>query len=117
MADCAGTFPVWSRNGHELYWQGPPPGFNLMVATYSTNGDVFVPDKPRVWYDQRRPGQINRQDFDLAPDGKRMIAVLDPRQTETNSPDASSNAPASTHINFLLNFFDEIIRRAPVGTR
>jgi len=112
-----GTFPVWSRNGHELYWQGPPPGFNLMVATYSTNGDVFVPDKPRVWYDQRRPGQINRQDFDLAPDGKRMIAVLDPRQTETNSPDASSNAPASTHINFLLNFFDEIIRRAPVGTR
>jgi len=42
-----------------------------------------------------------------------MIVVLDPRQQETGFSDGSSSSAASTHINLLLNFFDEIKRRAP----
>ena len=75
----------------------------MMVAGYSTKGNAFVAEKPRLW--SNTPfGTTNRlRDFDAAPDGKRMIVVLDP-PLET-----------PTHVNLLLNFFDEVRRRAPAG--
>ncbi len=42
--------------------------------------------------------------YDLAPDGKRLAAML--------AEDASGDKPP-THLTFLLNFFDELRRRAP----
>ena len=44
-------------------------------------------------------------DYDLAPDGKRLAAIL---------ADSNDEKPP-THLTFLLNFFDELRRRAPVG--
>jgi hypothetical protein len=112
----SGSFPIWSRNGHELFWQGPLPNSSLMVADYTTKGDTFVPGKTRVWSNKPRLIATTRQDFDLASDGKRMIVVVDPRQQETGSSDGSS-AAAPTHVNLLLNFFEEIKRRAPDAAR
>jgi hypothetical protein len=41
--------------------------------------------------------------FDLAPDGKRAAALM-PVET-----------PARSYVTFLLNFVDELQRKAPVG--
>jgi hypothetical protein len=44
--------------------------------------------------------------YDLAPDGKRLAAFV--------ADDAKGEKPL-THLTFLLNFFDELRRKAPVG--
>jgi dipeptidyl aminopeptidase/acylaminoacyl peptidase len=113
----AGGFSVWSRNGRELFWQDPFPDTNLMVAGYSTKGETFIADKPRVWSDKQRIVVPNRRDFDLAADGMRIIAVLNPRLQQPKSANGSPVSTTPTHVNFLLNFFEEIKRRAPAGAR
>lgn len=47
--------------------------------------------------------------YDLAPDGKSF--AIFPELT------APAEEKGSVHIAFLLNFFDELRRRAPVGAR
>jgi hypothetical protein len=44
-----------------------------------------------------------RQNFDLSPDGKRVVMFP---QTESQE---------SLHFTFLLNFFDEVRRKAPAN--
>ena len=41
-----GLYPVWSRNGHELFFRNEDN--QIMVASYSVKGDSFVADKARV---------------------------------------------------------------------
>jgi hypothetical protein len=43
---------------------------------------------------------------DLAPDDKRLAAFV--------ADDASGDKPP-THLTFLINFFDQLRRRAPTG--
>jgi len=99
-----GKFPAWSRAAHELLFLG----FNdrIMVADYSVQGDSFSAGKPRIW----SPAQIRRTsvatNFDLAPDGRRVAFF--PRAAEEQSK-------GSLHATFLLNFFDELRRRMPLG--
>jgi len=78
-----------------------------MVANYSTNGDLFAPDKPVLWCDFQVPTNIQvvrsaPSTIDLAPDGKRF-AVIVPIRAESQKP--------QTHVNVLFNFFDELQRR------
>ena len=75
-----------------------------MTVGYTVSGDSFVAEKPRVWAANVR----SAGGFDLAPDGKR-VAVLVPVATQ----DASQTR--STTVVFVLNFFDELRRRAPIG--
>jgi Tol biopolymer transport system component len=99
FSNSGGTGPRWSRNGRELVYQS---GDQIMVASYTVNGDTFVADKPRVWI-----ANLGGTQWDLAPDGKR-VAVLIPAET--------AEAPKQEHeVVFLLNFFDELRRRVPVG--
>jgi serine/threonine-protein kinase len=99
-----GKFPAWSRTAHELLFLG----FNdrIMVADFTVQGDSFSARTPRVW----SPTQILRTsvaaNFDLAPDGKRVVFF--PRPAEGQSK-------GSLHATFLLNFFDELRRRAPAS--
>lgn len=44
--------------------------------------------------------------YDLAPEGKRLAACV--------AGDANEEKPP-THLTFLLNFFDELRRKAPTG--
>src|SRR5271165_2659848 len=66
ISNGGGSRPLWSRNGHELFYQTDQALDQLMVVNYSVNGDSFVTEKPRVWI-EKLPGT----DIDLAPDGKR----------------------------------------------
>ena len=77
-----------------------------MPAIFTVKGDTFVAGKPRVWIARLGPGS-GVVTWDLAPDGKR-VAVLTPVE--------SAEAPKQEHeIVMLLNFFDELRRKVPVG--
>jgi hypothetical protein len=73
-----------------------------MVAPYTAKGDSFTPGTPQVWAEARiTAGAFGRQ-YDLTPDGKRLAAIL-----------AGDDEKLPTHLTVLLNFFDELRRRAP----
>jgi Tol biopolymer transport system component/tRNA A-37 threonylcarbamoyl transferase component Bud32 len=102
ISTARGKFPAWSRTDRELLFLGGDD--RIMVADYTIQGDSFSAGKPRAW----SPTQVRRtsvnQNFDLAPDGKRVAFF--PRPAEPQSQ-------GSLHATFLLNFFDEVRRRVP----
>ena len=101
-----GRHPVWSRNGRELFYLAQD--YRIMVATYTTKGDSFSADKPRPWAEtQITEPNAFFWNLDLAPDGKRF--VVSPRA------DATAGQKGSVHVTVLLNFFDELRRKTPVG--
>jgi serine/threonine-protein kinase len=105
ISNDGGTFPVWSPNGHDLLYQA---GDRIMAVAWTAKGDRFVAEKPRVWL--AKLGGLHAgfgTAWDLAPDGKRL-AVVTPAET--------SGAPRQDHdVVLLLNFFDELRRRAPLN--
>jgi serine/threonine-protein kinase len=98
-----GSSPLWSRDGRELLFQTLDR--RVMAVGYSAKGDSFDAGKPRVWSETRLLNAGGASVYDLAPDGKRLAAIL--------ASDQAGGEP--THLTFLLNFFDELRRRAPAG--
>lgn len=106
ISNSGGTYPMWSRNGHELFFETLDS--HIMVAAYTEKGDSFVADKPRVWSEKQIGGVVhNIRGFDLAPDGKRIVALM-PVET-------AEGQKAQSHVIFLMNFSDEVRRKVPVG--
>ncbi len=105
ISNSGGNFPVWSRNGRQLFYITPQQ--QIMVVTYTAKGDSSVPDKPRLWSDKRLAETSTSQNADIAPDGKRF-AVLMPLET----PEAHQS---QNHMIFLENFADELRRKVPVA--
>jgi Tol biopolymer transport system component len=102
ISNSNGTYPMWSRNGHELFFETLDN--HIMAAAYTVKGDSFVADKPRVWSEKQIGGVPNSvKNIDLAPDGKRVVALM-PAGT-------SDDQKAQNHVIFLENFFDELRRR------
>jgi serine/threonine-protein kinase len=99
-----GKFPAWSAATHELLFLGSDD--RIASATYSIQGDVFSAGTPHVW----SPTPVLRtgvlQNFDVSPDGKR-VAILQRPVAEVSG--------GSLHAIFLLNFFDDLRRRVPLG--
>jgi hypothetical protein len=91
-----GSRPAWSSNRRDLLYRNPAG--QIMATPYTVSGDVFSPGKPQLW------SSTTVEEFDVAPDGKSVAAILDP-------PAADKPAPAEAV--FLLNFFDELRRRVP----
>jgi hypothetical protein len=50
---------------------------------------------------------LNGTNYDLAPDGKRIVVFM-----PAEAPEAQL---AQNHVIFLINFFDELRRKVPVG--
>jgi len=96
-----GFAPLWSRDGRELLFQTLDQ--RVIAVSYSAKGDSFAAGKPRVWSETRLLNTGGFPAYDLAPDGKRLAAIL--------ARDQAGGEP--THLTFLLNFFDELRRRAP----
>jgi serine/threonine-protein kinase len=108
ISNSGGGYPIWSRNGHDLFFETLDN--HIMVAAYAVKGDSFVVDKPRVWSEKQLGGggMLNAaKNVDLAPDGKRIIALM-----PVETPEAQK---AQNQVIFLENFFDEVRRRVPIG--
>ena len=109
ISNNGGSYPEWSRNGHELFFRSTDN--RIMVASYTVRGDSFAADRPRVWSEKRLAdfGPVGIRSYDLAPDGKRIIALISPGTLQAQA--------AQNHVIFLENFFDELRRRVPTGKR
>jgi Tol biopolymer transport system component len=108
ISNSSGTYPMWSRNGRELFFETLDN--HIMVAAYTVKGDSFVADKPRVWSEKQIGGAVNTlKNVDLAPDGKRIVTIM--------SAKTPQGQQAQSHVIFLENFFDEVRRRVPAGTK
>jgi serine/threonine-protein kinase len=94
-----GTRPEWSPNRHDLLYRNS--NGQIMDAPYTASGNAFFVDKPRLW------SSAIVVEYDIAPDGKSVAAVL--------SPSSSADKAAPVEAVFLLNFFDELRRRVPTG--
>ena len=94
---------MWSRSGRELLFLSIDQ--RVMEVNYTAMGDSFAAGKPRVWAETRLRRSIGPYGFDLAPDGKYLAAIV------TDDPDDDK---PPTHLVFLLNFFDELRRKAPI---
>jgi serine/threonine-protein kinase len=102
ISNAGGISPVWSRNGHELFYRTEDQ--RIMVTDYTVKGDSFAAGKPRVWFAKQLANTGLGMNFDLAPDGRRFIVAMpaegpEPRETQG-------------HLTLVVNFFDEVRRRA-----
>jgi eukaryotic-like serine/threonine-protein kinase len=105
VSTSGGKFPVWSRNKRELFFLDLDSS-KIMVTSYKETGDSFSAAKPRVWSDKRLLDLGVPYSYDIGPDGQRFAVVL--------LADGSAEQKPITNLAFLLNFFDELRRRAPV---
>jgi serine/threonine-protein kinase len=105
VSEGGAKFPVWSRKSRELFYVNSDN--RIMVARYTANEHSFVPEKPRQWSPAPlfRPTYNALWNLDIAPDGRRFVVLA--------APESGSEAPATVHATILLNFFDELRRRAP----
>jgi serine/threonine-protein kinase len=100
-----GENPMWARDGKRLFFdrQG-----RVMVADVSAAATAFFAGTPHEWAEWAIPWRDERyayRNFDLAPDGKRML-VLEP----TGGPAQAGSRTAAT---LLVHFFDELRRLTP----
>jgi serine/threonine-protein kinase len=108
ISNIGGTYPMWSRNGRELFFETFDN--HIMVAGYAVEGDSFMADKPRIWSEKQLGGVVNSsKNVDLAPDGKRMVALMLAGTAEAQK--------AQNHVIFLENFFDEVRRRTATQSK
>jgi Tol biopolymer transport system component len=100
ISNNGGEVPVWAPNERQLFYRTDDQ--RIMVVDYTTNGDVFVPEKPRVWADKRLAAMQDRN-LDIAPDGKRFVVMM--------PTDTGEEQKSQSHVTFLQNFPDDIERR------
>jgi sugar lactone lactonase YvrE len=70
-----GKFPIWSRNGRELFFLDLDSS-KIMVTSYKATSDSFAPGEPRVWSEKRLLDPGIPSSYDVAPDGKRFAVAL-----------------------------------------
>jgi Tol biopolymer transport system component len=109
ISNGGGGHPRWARNGKELFYRTLDET-HLMVAIYHVVGGSFQADKPVLW----SPGQFadlgGRPNYDLAPDGKRVVVL---RYAEGPEKTVGLN----DKFVLILNVFEELRRRVPAGKK
>jgi Tol biopolymer transport system component len=105
ISNAGGVLPSWSRNGHELFYRTEDQ--RIMVANYTVKGTSFEAEKPRAWFGKPLASVGLAANFDIAPDGKRLLVLMPPEST--------GQRENQSHVMLALNFFDEVQRRVPTG--
>ncbi|MFQ5817680.1 MAG: protein kinase [Terriglobia bacterium] len=99
ISTAGGVWPVWARNGRELFYRN---GDQMMaVAIDSRSG--FTAGKPSVLFEGEYLAASRwGRNYDVAPDGQRFVMIQEAEQ-ETGPPE----------LYVVLNWFEELRRRAP----
>jgi serine/threonine-protein kinase len=74
-----------------------------MVVAYASRGDAFVPGTPKPWSQHSLADTGVLPNFDLAPDGERVLALMSAARPEEQQ--------TVNHVTFMFNVSDEIRRR------
>jgi Tol biopolymer transport system component len=103
ISNGGGVFPIFARNNRDLFYRTEDN--QVMAVAYTVKDDVFVAEKPRVFSEKRLANIGANSNYDVAPDGKRIAALM--------PAEVPQGQQAETHVIFLENFFDELRRRVP----
>jgi len=99
-----GTEPVWNPNGRELFYRSG----NKMMAVDVTTQPGFAAGTPRMLFEgQYDPAPFPLANYDVSRDGQSFL-MLKPSEQAQSAP---------TQINVVLNWFEELKRRVPTGTK
>src|SRR5262245_29257316 len=98
-----GVTPTWSRTRQEVLYR---TGQQIMVASYTVEGNSFRAEKPRFWSQGRVTPTLRNRSLDLHPDGERLALAAAP-ETQTSAK--------QDKLVFIFNFFDELRRLAPTS--
>ncbi len=99
-----GTEPVWNRSRRELFYRN---GGKMMAVDIATQPN-FAAGKPRMLFEGKyQPSPGTAPNYDVSPDGQRFLMLKPVEQAQS----------APTQINVVLNWFEELKRRVPVGTK
>jgi serine/threonine-protein kinase len=99
-----GTEPVWNPNGRELFYRSGDKMFAVDVATQPG----FSAGKPRMLFEGKyEPAPATFPNYDVSADGQHFLMLKLMEQAEE----------APTQINVVLNWFEELKRRVPSGTK
>ena len=93
-----GRFPVWARDGSELFFLA---GTKLMAVPVQTDGG-FTRGTAEVLFDEEYFVRGIGRNYDVAPDGRFLMIKNDA-------------APAVPQINVVLNWFQELTERVPTN--
>jgi len=97
-----GTEPRWAHNGEIFYRSGD----KMMVVAPKTQ-PAFSVDKPKMLFQgQYVPTLATMSNYDVSAEGQRLLMV------KSNEQDTSG-----TQINVVLNWFEELKQKVPVGKK
>jgi hypothetical protein len=102
-----GDFPLWSRDGRELFYRSGNAVTALTVRTEPT----FTPGKAEILFKGVTDPWADNSPFRfwaVDPDGERFLIL--------RSGESAADAAAETggKINIVLNWFEELKQRVPV---
>jgi serine/threonine-protein kinase len=102
----AGSQPLWSRDGRELFFLGPT-GRLMRVdvetsPTFTTSAPVQVLERAYIW----NAVGLSARTYDLSLDGRRFLMIK-----EVATPN-SANPPGLVAV---VNWFEELRRKVPVS--
>jgi eukaryotic-like serine/threonine-protein kinase len=108
--------PVWSRDGTEIFYRrGVAEGPRLL------NSVTILETEPRFRFTTAGSvsiegflNHLNYRDFDPLPDGSGWI-MLTPFASGSDRDRAVAESPKPDRINVVLNWFEELQRRAPTA--
>jgi Tol biopolymer transport system component/tRNA A-37 threonylcarbamoyl transferase component Bud32 len=99
-----GTEPAWNPNGRELFYRS---GDKMMAVDIATQPS-FAAGKPRMLFEGRyEQAPFPIANYDVSPDGQRFL-MLKPSESAQSAP---------TQINVVLNWFEELKQKVPVGKK
>jgi hypothetical protein len=76
-----GSMPRWRADGKEVYYLAPD--LRLMAAAVVVQGSSIAPGTPEALFQTHVATLVNRQPYDVAPDGRFLIATeLESASTE-----------------------------------
>ena len=71
-----GTFPRWSKTGHELFYAQTTNVESIVSFPYSVRGDSFEPGTPRVLFTVGFPARGTAPSYDVTPDGQHFAVLV-----------------------------------------
>jgi serine/threonine-protein kinase len=98
ISDGGDSLPLWSPNGRQLFYKNLDQ--KIRIVNYSINGDSFVAENSRLWSEKPLADTGTFPNYDLAPDGKRIAALM-----------PIGEPSGRNRVTFVMNFTSEIARR------
>ena len=109
-----GNSPLWSPDGHELFYRNNDASMVVPVETEPT----FSPGNPEtlyqgVYYSVNMPTLIIMTPWDIHPDGDRFL-MIKPSEAAEGEPSEATTADAPRKIIIVTNWVEELKDRVPV---